>query len=321
MDDKWVQNPRPSVSPEIQKELTRLGGTIPNGCGELSGEPLFRLVWAPDELEWKNGKLRLRFLQRQRRIRRHYVCTEEMFTKLHAFDVHSMQERRASYMALDLAKAFLPHETTPYIQSNFTEQLDYITLDPTVRPEGMLTYPQFPRYYRDADFLQQIGKEEWKVLRWMPTPVLRDTVCPHFPTMLDDEKTWTDLRYDKGYYPETGEERMLDRLGPYPQFGSYEHECISLEPGEMPTEKNILGPLRAYLQARDAVTARWEDDKAFREACTLEEAMLEFEQETLGWQNDMWARIEDARPSFKDTHVTVPAMPPAGEPVIKVVGS
>lgn len=299
-----------------------MGGTIPDGCGELSGKPLFRLVWAADELEWKNGKMRLRFMQRQKRIRRHYVCTEDMLTRVHAYDIAEMQERRDAYLRLDLVKAFLPHETTPWLKANFTEQLDYIELDPNVRPEGMLTYPQFPRYYRDVDFLLQIGKEQWKVLRWMPSPAIRDTVCPYFPTMIDDEKQWANLRFDIGYYPETGEERMLDRIGPYPKYGLYEHEFLTLDVGEVPTEANVIARLKAYLDARSAVTDRWNSDKEFRQAVTLDEAMEEFDKESLAWQNDMWARMTDARPAFKgEESVAVPAMPPTDEPKIKVVGS
>lgn len=317
MSDKWIPVPAPSVDLDLQKELTELGGLIPQGCGHLSGKPLFELVWAPDVMVWQHGKMRKRFLARQRRERRHYELTNEAAEWLKAWKTARKLEGDRAYLDLKLSDAFLIGEATPALKAALTEHLDYRTLDPG-RPRELVD-SRFPIYFRDLDHLHQIGTPCFKVLRWMPSPKLRDKVCPQYPTMIDTEQQWSALRYDMAYFPEIGLDMMLDVLGSYPAYGAYEHVFVSLEIGEAPTFNNILRPLLSYLQLRDQVTEKWRTDKDLRMNVTIDEMLAEYERETLQWSNEFDDRMKDARPAFHDTHVVVPEMPSTGGPKIQVV--
>jgi hypothetical protein len=322
--DKWKETAQRAVPDEIQAQLTLLGGTIPPGCGPFSGEPVFKLFWGPDVLIWRNGKMRKRFTLRQRRRRRHYACTNEMFAQLSAQIERQQEQSRSAYMNLDLAKAFEVPDLDTFIKNNFTEHLDYKVFDPDCPFEGLLTYPQFPRYFRDLDYLEQIGSPYYVVLRWMPSPALRRTVCPQFPTMIDERKAWEGMRFTRGYYPELGEPIELDALGPYPEWGCYEHVFLILEDENnpeitvVPSEENTISKLQDYLQMRDAVRAKYAESKEHRTAQDLDAAVAEHEQTDLLWSVWFDDVLKDAKPAFADTHVTVPQMP-QGESLIKVV--
>lgn len=59
---KFLNPPSPSVPPWFHEELKKIGGVADNG------QPLYRIVWGPDQKVFAYGEYRLKYLQSSRRV-------------------------------------------------------------------------------------------------------------------------------------------------------------------------------------------------------------------------------------------------------------
>lgn len=323
-NSKWEHPQEPGIPPEILKQIEEVGGTIPAGCGEFSGLPLFKLQFAGTAQKFANGKMRLRYPARSRRIKRYYGVHKHLFTAIKDYLTAFDKMQKDAFMRLDLVTAFSTPEITPLITNgNFINELDYVRLDsgrPLTELQKVCQLRNF-EFVADVPVFEQIGKPFYYLSRYMPSPQLRDAACPYLPTMLDTPRQWADQRFSEGFYPETGEWKMLDRLGEYPSFGGYFHDFVALsnEKGEpIPlNEENVIAPIRFWKRAFEEISERYIQDKELRARVSLQEMLDEYDRETLAWENEWDERFWDATPAFLDAAVSKPIK--SAEPLIKVV--
>lgn len=313
--DVWADRPEPVIAADLQDRLTEVGGRIPDGCGYMSGKPMFVLAYGGTCKRWSNGKMRLRFLDRQRILKRQYAVAPDVYQRILAWGVKETEKLKAEGT---LSSSFAVPEFTDYLTSE-ESSLNYVAFDAdtnyqqaadmlnagliTKKNNGVTTQHKVPttwQYAQDVYFVHQIGRPYWYVLRWMPSPQPQKQF-PFFGTNMDTRQQWDNNRYDRGFYPETQEEFIMDRLGPYPEFGDYEHEYLGLihdsDPNIYvePTADNILPAVREYISKRDNIRLM-HMDKTFRTETDLNEDLRAHDMRSSVWSNDFQARFKDALP-------------------------
>lgn len=213
-ESTWKNSPAPVDVSDLQRELTKIGGRVPVGYGEISGQPILRIVWGQSETMFLGGAERLRFddqaipaIIRQK----HFIVTDDCFERCIAWVNGCEQKKRDAFMRCDWHGATRLYRIHTYLRQKETT-LNWKLL------EGDRSYEDLARlvpvgwkYLADIPDVVEIGMQAFFVVQWIP------------PSLLGSERDWSDSRYGWELSLETGRREYQDITGPYPKHGAYEN--------------------------------------------------------------------------------------------------
>jgi hypothetical protein len=244
-------NPAPYVPPFIQNELTKLGGTVGPGFGRFTGKPRVTLLWGQTTRAFECGKQRIRFVDPKIDPifeKQAFRITPEGIKQLGKLQRIAAKRREAALKSADWdtyhALLFAPAE---YFLKKFIPVKEWARLaigssfEETARllPDGWT-------YFEDIPTITEIGCPNFYAVQWIPGP------------QIDEKWNWQMNRFGQNPLMEFGgDERFVDIIGPYPQYGEYWNILLKIEAENggyaQPDEHNCLDPIRKmFAEARKA---------------------------------------------------------------------
>lgn len=253
----WVNHSAPWDVSEIQRDLTRLGGLVPPGFGDLSGQPILKIVWGQTEKMFLGGKDRIRFDDQMIPHiikQKHFLVTDECFLRCVEWAKKQEEKKRNAYLRCDWHGATRLYRIETYLRQ-YESSLNYKLLEEgrSVQEIAQII-PVGWKYLSDIPDITEIGKFSFFVLQWIP------------PKLLGTEKTWQENRYGFEWCLETGRQEWQDITGAYPKNGFYEKVVMQVAlpvtikvgnsemdyfRGVIPTRKNTIEPIIAGLYKRE----------------------------------------------------------------------
>lgn len=293
--EKWEHIPAPELPEAVLEAVTRCGGILP-----FNGKPLFRLEWGMTATKFGNGKTRLRYPARGRRIKRYYGLRKDFAVQVVAFIEESQRRQTDNFMNLRFSETYQIIEATPFIKEKGIQGIDYIILDASESVQDLARTCALRdfTFFSDTCVFEQIGKPFWYLQRFMVTPEMQKTVAKGYGTMLESKGDWNARRFGVGHCPETGDERFLDLSGAYPEGGDYLADFFCYETAEELTVSMVEEVINRYISAREALSERYKSDKDFRINEQYQQDLEEFDNENLEWEESFEDMFWNAVPAF-----------------------
>lgn len=307
LEDKSTHRnvPCPVDLSALQKELTAKGGLIPPGYGEMSGKPMFIIVWGQEHTAYLLGRRRLMFPESKidaRHRTNQYAVRPEVYARALEWLTAEHERRKNAFLTLNFAEFQKFPDVAAYLEKA-ESSLDYMKLPADA--EGARIAAMLPagwRYVRGLYDYDEIGQQVFFVLQWMP------------PAFFGNESAWASLRFAQTYFPETDREEFIDICGDFPRHGRYEH--IALRIGtrhendffnyKEPTYDNVIVPLQALLRITRNMTESQKTAEAQSRAAFQRERAKQI-AETQRFREDFRQRYNDAKPVGKGAPTSISA--------------
>jgi hypothetical protein len=222
----------PSISPKIQRELTRIAGLVPSGNGRFSGQPVLKIVWGQSEKAFDAGKQRIRFYNQDIQPifkRTAYAISKEGFAML-AEKLRQKNDALAKYvdakMLADTWKdenygfyhtlLFLKHK---YLLDKYVSTLDWKEIPAGLSVEQTaLHIPADWFYLEEIPDVTEIGSPNWFVVQWLSA------------ADIDTRDNWEARRWNYQHVIEFGDTKQwVDSIGEYPAHGEYWNALLKVE--------------------------------------------------------------------------------------------
>lgn len=215
----WVNTPEPVDVSVLQREMAGVGGVVPSGFGENSGQPMCKIIWCQEHLTWLNGAMRIAYdddrIQPIRKLQQFSVTQRVYENALRWYEKREGQRQQAF---LDANwKGFQKFPNFADFLENECSPLDYNKLSPDADPITIAALmPSGWRYLPGLFEVTEIGKQNFTVVQWLAP----DHICA--------EENWNKSRFDWAHYPETNDEQFIDCLGEYPRHGDWVHTVFDI---------------------------------------------------------------------------------------------
>lgn len=288
----------PVINPRIQEQLTRIGGTVPEGGGDYAGQPVYRLAFGQEEKHFSRGKMRIRFIDDDVEpvfVQERFFVSPEVFARAAEWQTAREKERFDRFLNCDYSIFAENKPISSYLKQN-ESSLDYMQLADACgsREEVSGNFAGIAASAAPADWIYlcdvkeivEIGKNCWFVMRWIPA------------SSHGGKKQWNEMRYTRdAYVPELNTVvPLVDDLGAFPENGFWiprlqiaefpEDENGNLHPTNYeytePTEANCVLPVIEMLYERARLTNQ-DKDRAWR-AKRSEEQLYERQQSAIAAQ-------------------------------------
>lgn len=305
--ETWVNRPAPADVSAIQHELTRIGGVIPAGYGEMSGQPHFIIVWGQEYKCWLNGKMRLMFDDENidaQHLPNHFAVTEQVYRRAIHWYLAAEKKRNEALMNCNWENAQKFPDFAEYLRDK-ESTLDYFRLPSEADPKTIgAIMPDGYRYLCGLWSYQEIGKQAFFVVQW------------ESPEMLGEEKNWNDNRFDFVYLPETdSDENLIDVLGPYPRHGQYSLPILRIADKiadgvyryRQPTVENVIVPMQQLLHIRGRLSQN-EKSPEHQQKLRIEKFRRDFAKTRKNHQKDFSYRFKQAKPVGGGNPTNVPTV-------------
>ncbi len=210
--ETWGNRRAPVDVAPLQKLIDAEFGTIPGGYGEMSGKPLYKIVWGQEHKQFERGKMRLAF--DDDRIpaiieHNHYAVTPEVYARALVW-LKTQEELRFEAFKSANWTAFgkLP-DISDYLEAS-ESPLDYFALPKTAgEREIVRLLPPNWRYFPGLRIYNETGIQAFIILKWMP------------PQTFGTPHDWDGARFQIVYVPEANCEMLIDTVGDFPRHGLY----------------------------------------------------------------------------------------------------
>ena len=269
----------PQINPEIQKQLTAIGGIVPPEGGHYAGQPVYRLAWGQTEQHFSRGRMRVRFPDEDEEeiiVQERFFVAPEVFQRVAVWQEKREKNRVEKFLTCDYSM-FTEFEPVSSYLKQTESSLDYMQIADAVgtreEVEGdflgiaKTVAPKDWLYLCDVKEVTEIGKKCWFIMRWISSKAhggraawekLRYTTDAYVPEL----NAVVPLVDDLGEFPENGFYIPRFEIADYQkdEFGSYDAENFNYAE---PTRANAVEPVIQELYEMAQLT-RQQKNREFR---------------------------------------------------------